>query len=219
MPAAIRGTATPKVDQAIAGPGEIVRFSGKSSRVIGRPKLRKKTSIRSRSPELEGSQTLPAHMAKIVTRVLSRMEIASVRTQVVGRHASFSASCAITLLRRRAISLLSSSAATTCERWLLDMRFSVTYDTSAYVGEGALSFDLYCGNSAWQRWIKSAVRVTTPQGCWQQNLIQTQRAKLCGLFLLAGSGVHPPIDGIAFTVQTVKRNQAGVPALVNGLER
>lgn len=33
-----------------------------------------------------------------------------------------------------------------------------TYDTSAYVGEGVLSFDLYCGNPAWRRWIQGAIR-------------------------------------------------------------
>lgn len=33
-----------------------------------------------------------------------------------------------------------------------------TYGTSAYVGEGILSFDLYCGKPAWRSWIQSAVK-------------------------------------------------------------
>ncbi len=34
----------------------------------------------------------------------------------------------------------------------------MTYGTSAYVGEGVISFDLYCGNPAWESWIEKAVR-------------------------------------------------------------
>lgn len=34
----------------------------------------------------------------------------------------------------------------------------MTYGTSAYVGEGILSFDLYCGKPAWKSWIEKAVR-------------------------------------------------------------
>lgn len=34
----------------------------------------------------------------------------------------------------------------------------MTYGTSAYVGEGILSFDLYCGKPAWKAWIEKAVR-------------------------------------------------------------
>ncbi|MHB1838392.1 MAG: prenyltransferase/squalene oxidase repeat-containing protein [Acidobacteriaceae bacterium] len=34
----------------------------------------------------------------------------------------------------------------------------MTYGTSAYVGEGVISFDLYCGNPAWKSWIEKAVR-------------------------------------------------------------
>ena len=33
-----------------------------------------------------------------------------------------------------------------------------TYGTSAYVGEGILTFDLYCGDRSWQKWIAKAVR-------------------------------------------------------------
>ncbi len=33
-----------------------------------------------------------------------------------------------------------------------------TYGTSAYVGEGILSFDLHCGNPKWETWIEKAVR-------------------------------------------------------------
>ncbi len=33
-----------------------------------------------------------------------------------------------------------------------------TYLTSAYVGEGVLSFDLYCGQPAWRAWIRKAIR-------------------------------------------------------------
>ncbi len=32
------------------------------------------------------------------------------------------------------------------------------YGTSAYVGEGIMAFDLYCGNPAWRRWIERAVK-------------------------------------------------------------
>lgn len=35
---------------------------------------------------------------------------------------------------------------------------SHTYGTQAYVGEGILSFDLYCGNHDWQKWIERAVK-------------------------------------------------------------
>lgn len=35
---------------------------------------------------------------------------------------------------------------------------SHTFGTSAYVGEGVIVFDLYCGNPAWQKWIQHAVR-------------------------------------------------------------
>ncbi len=47
---------------------------------------------------------------------------------------------------------------------------SWTYDTSSYVGEGALSFDLYCGNQAWRRWIESAIRPNI------EFLLRTQNA-------------------------------------------
>jgi hypothetical protein len=53
---------------------------------------------------------------------------------------------------------------------------SHTYGTSAYVGEGILSFDLYCGNHAWQAWIEKTVkpniefllRNQLPDGTWSQ---------------------------------------------------
>lgn len=53
---------------------------------------------------------------------------------------------------------------------------SHTYGTSAYVGEGILSFDLYCGNRAWQKWIQKAVkpniefllRNQLPDGTWSR---------------------------------------------------
>ena len=51
-----------------------------------------------------------------------------------------------------------------------------TYGTSAYVGEGVLSFDLYCGKRAWKSWIENAVkpniefllRTQLPDGTWSQ---------------------------------------------------
>ncbi len=51
-----------------------------------------------------------------------------------------------------------------------------TYGTSAYVGEGFLSFDLYCGNPAWKSWIEKAVRPNIefllqnqlPDGTWSK---------------------------------------------------
>jgi len=52
-----------------------------------------------------------------------------------------------------------------------------TYGTAAYVGEGILSFDLYCGNSSWQKWIEKAVkpniefllRNQLPDGTWSTS--------------------------------------------------
>ncbi len=51
-----------------------------------------------------------------------------------------------------------------------------TYGTSAYVGEGILSFDLHCANPAWQAWIEKAVqpniefllRTQLPNGTWSK---------------------------------------------------
>jgi hypothetical protein len=51
-----------------------------------------------------------------------------------------------------------------------------TYGTSAYVGEGILSFDLYSGKRSWQKWIEKAVkpniefllRNQLPDGTWSQ---------------------------------------------------
>ncbi len=53
---------------------------------------------------------------------------------------------------------------------------SHTYGTSAYVGEGVISFDLYCGKRSWQKWIENAVkpniefllRNQLPDGTWSQ---------------------------------------------------
>ncbi len=53
---------------------------------------------------------------------------------------------------------------------------SHTYGTSAYVGEGILSFDLYCRKPSWQRWIQIAVRPNIefvlrnqlPDGTWSR---------------------------------------------------
>jgi hypothetical protein len=50
----------------------------------------------------------------------------------------------------------------------------MTYGTSAYVGEGILSFDLYCGDQAWRVWIQKTVkpnvefllRTQLPDGTW-----------------------------------------------------
>lgn len=44
------------------------------------------------------------------------------------------------------------------------------YDTSAYVGEGVISFDLHCGNQAWRRWIESAIQPSI------EFLLRTQNA-------------------------------------------
>src|ERR1019366_5391969 len=49
-----------------------------------------------------------------------------------------------------------------------------TYITSAYVGEGVLSFDLYCDRAAWRKWIQKAIqpqiefllRTQNPSGTW-----------------------------------------------------
>jgi hypothetical protein len=51
-----------------------------------------------------------------------------------------------------------------------------TYGTSAYVGEGFLSFDLYCDKDPWKKWIERAVkpniefllRNQLPDGTWSQ---------------------------------------------------
>lgn len=53
---------------------------------------------------------------------------------------------------------------------------SHTYGASAYVGEGILSFDLYCGKRSWQKWIEQAVkpniefllRNQLPDGTWSK---------------------------------------------------
>jgi hypothetical protein len=52
----------------------------------------------------------------------------------------------------------------------------MTYGTSAYVGEGIISFDLHCGNPAWRAWIERAVkpniefvlRTQLPDGTWSK---------------------------------------------------
>jgi hypothetical protein len=52
----------------------------------------------------------------------------------------------------------------------------MSYGTSAYVGEGILSFDLYCGNAAWKAGIERAVqpniqfliRTQLPDGTWSK---------------------------------------------------
>jgi hypothetical protein len=52
-----------------------------------------------------------------------------------------------------------------------------TYGTSAYVGEGIVSFDLHCGNPAWCAWIQKAVkpnigfllRTQLPDGTWSKH--------------------------------------------------
>ncbi|MHB8655651.1 MAG: hypothetical protein ACYDA9_17425 [Terriglobia bacterium] len=52
-----------------------------------------------------------------------------------------------------------------------------TYGTSAYVGEGVLSFDLYCGNPTWKAWIQRAIRpniefllrTQLPNGTWSEQ--------------------------------------------------
>jgi hypothetical protein len=52
----------------------------------------------------------------------------------------------------------------------------MTYGTSAYVGEGVISFDLYCDNPAWKSWIEKAVRpniefllrTQLPDGTWSK---------------------------------------------------
>jgi hypothetical protein len=53
---------------------------------------------------------------------------------------------------------------------------SHTYGTSAYVGEGIIAFDLYCGNPGWKKWIEQAVRPNVefllrtqlPDGTWSE---------------------------------------------------
>jgi hypothetical protein len=39
-----------------------------------------------------------------------------------------------------------------------DLWTKMTYGTSSYVGEGILSFDLYCNNRIWKSWIEKTVR-------------------------------------------------------------
>lgn len=51
-----------------------------------------------------------------------------------------------------------------------------TYGTAAYVGEGVVSFDLYCGNPVWKSWIEKTVRpniefllrTQLPDGTWSK---------------------------------------------------
>lgn len=53
----------------------------------------------------------------------------------------------------------------------------MTYGTSAYVGEGILSFDLHCDNPTWRAWIQKAVkpniefllRTQLPDGTWSKH--------------------------------------------------
>lgn len=45
-----------------------------------------------------------------------------------------------------------------------------TYDTAAYVGEGVLSFDLYCHNPVWREWIENGIRPNI------EFLLRTQNA-------------------------------------------
>jgi hypothetical protein len=53
----------------------------------------------------------------------------------------------------------------------------MAYGTSAYVGEGVISFDLYCNNPAWRSWIQKTVkpniefllRTQLPDGTWSKN--------------------------------------------------
>jgi hypothetical protein len=52
-----------------------------------------------------------------------------------------------------------------------------TYGTSAYVGEGIVSFDLHCGKPEWRAWIQKAVkpniefllRTQLPDGTWSKH--------------------------------------------------
>ena len=54
---------------------------------------------------------------------------------------------------------------------------TMTYGTSGYVGEGVLSFDLYCGNPAWKSWMEKAVkpniefllRTQLADGTWSEH--------------------------------------------------
>ncbi len=65
-----------------------------------------------------------------------------------------------------------------------------TYGTTAYVGEGVLSFDLHCGNPAWRAWIGKAVwpniefllRTQLPDGTWgKQNQKSWDRTRSPGV--------------------------------------
>lgn len=65
-----------------------------------------------------------------------------------------------------------------------------TYGTAAYVGEGVLSFDLFCGMPAWRKWIKKAVRPNIefllrnqlPDGTWsEQGQLSWDRTRSPGI--------------------------------------
>jgi hypothetical protein len=79
---------------------------------------------------------------------------------------------------------------------------SHTYGTSAYVGEGVISFDLYCNNREWRSWIQKAVQPNIefllnnqqPNGTWstlgQKSWDRTRSPGIIDYFIWYYTHVH-----------------------------
>jgi len=86
-----------------------------------------------------------------------------------------------------------------------------TYDTSAYVGEGVLSFDLYCGNPAWRSWIKTAIRPNI------QFLLRTQNSN--GTWAKAGSSDQARSPGVINLLTWYYRHADKDPRVAQAVRR